>query len=186
MISIFCGEDEALKETIRDYLKNHDLNNCDYYHHEKIKLDTILKTDYTNELYFREAFENTPNNTPSRREIYNVNTHLIVDGKIQNIDVNTLTTKQDRNPNSGVINFPNDIDKKSNFRYLTPRECFLLMGFDESDFDKVVNNNFQLTNRKNNMAFKKERLHKMAGNSIVVTVLESIFRQLQEIDELYF
>ena len=82
MISIFCGEDEALKETIRDYLKNHDLNNCDYYHHEKIKLDTILKTDYTNELYFREAFENTPNNTPSRREIYNVNTHLIVDGKI--------------------------------------------------------------------------------------------------------
>ena len=28
-------------------------------------------------------------------------------------------------------------------------------------------------------------LHKMAGNSIVVTVLESIFRQLQEIDELY-
>lgn len=186
MISIFCGEDEALKKTIRDYLKNHDLNNCDYYHHEKIKLDTILKTDYTNELYFREAFENTPNNTPSRREIYNVNTHLIVDGKIQNIDVNTLTTKQDRNPNSGVINFPNDINKKSNFRYLTPRECFLLMGFDESDFDKVVNNNFQLTNRKNDLAFKKERLYKMAGNSIVVTVLESIFKQLQEIDDLFF
>ncbi|MGO5179477.1 DNA (cytosine-5-)-methyltransferase [Catenibacterium mitsuokai] len=186
MISIFCGNDEALKENVRTYLKNHDLNDFDYYHHEKINLDTILKTDYSENIYFKEAVENIPNNTPSRREIYNTNTHLVVDGKTQNIDVNTLTTKQDRNPNSGVIDFPNDIDKKSNFRYLTPRECFLLMGFDESDFDKVVNNNFQLTNRKNNMAFKKERLHKMAGNSIVVTVLESIFRQLQEIDELYF
>ena len=26
------------------------------------------------------------------------------------------------------------------------------MGFDESDFDKIVNNNFKLTNRKNNLA----------------------------------
>ena len=186
MISIFCGNDEALKENVRTYLKNHDLNDFDYYHHEKINLDTILKTDYSENIYFKEAVENIPNNTPSRREIYNTNTHLVVDGKTQNIDVNTLTTKQDRNPNSGVIDFPNDIDKKSNFRYLTPRECFLLMGFDESDFDKVVNNNFKLTNRKNNLAFKKERLYKMAGNSIVVTVLESIFKQLQEIDDLFF
>ena len=60
------------------------------------------------------------------------------------------------------------------------------MGFDESDFDKVVNNNFKLTNRKNNLAFKKEHLYKMAGNSIVVTVLESIFKQLLEIDDLFF
>jgi len=44
MISIFCGNDEALKENVRTYLKNHDLNDFDYYHHEKINLDTILKT----------------------------------------------------------------------------------------------------------------------------------------------
>ena len=31
---------------------------------------------------------------------------------------------------------------------------------------------------KNNMAFKKERLYKMAGNSIVVNVLEAIFKNL--------
>lgn len=51
-------------------------------------------------------------------------------------------------------------------RKLTPRECFRLMGFDDTDFDKAqaVNSNSQL--------------YKQAGNSIVVNVLEAIFRRL--------
>jgi DNA (cytosine-5)-methyltransferase 1 len=51
-------------------------------------------------------------------------------------------------------------------RKLTPRECWRLMGFTDEDFDKAqeVNSNTQL--------------YKQAGNSIVVPVLEGIFREL--------
>jgi len=51
-------------------------------------------------------------------------------------------------------------------RKLTPKECWRLMGFDDSDFDKAakVNSNAQL--------------YKQAGNSIVVNVLEKILENL--------
>ena len=50
-------------------------------------------------------------------------------------------------------------------RKLTPRECFRLMGFDDADFDKIK-------------GISNTQLYKMAGNSIVVNVLEGIFREL--------
>ena len=55
---------------------------------------------------------------------------------------------------------------KSQVRKLTPRECWRLMGFDDSDFDKAqaVNSDTQL--------------YKQAGNSIVVNVLEAILGNL--------
>lgn len=51
-------------------------------------------------------------------------------------------------------------------RKLTPKECWRLMGFDDSDFEKAeqVNSNTQL--------------YKQAGNSIVVNCLEGIFYEL--------
>jgi DNA (cytosine-5)-methyltransferase 1 len=51
-------------------------------------------------------------------------------------------------------------------RKLTPKECWRLMGFDDSDFEKAekVNSNSQL--------------YKQAGNSIVVNVLMSILNNL--------
>lgn len=51
-------------------------------------------------------------------------------------------------------------------RKLTPKECWRLMGFDDEDFKKAVevNSNCQL--------------YKQAGNSIVVNVLEKIFKNL--------
>lgn len=63
-------------------------------------------------------------------------------------------------------------------RKLTPKECFRLMGFDDSDVDKLITNGISNT-----------QLYKMAGNSIVVTVLENLFRQIykpvtQSIDSL--
>ena len=53
-------------------------------------------------------------------------------------------------------------------RKLTPKEYWRLMGFDDEDFNNAekVNSNTQL--------------YKQAGNSIVVNVLESIFRELFE------
>ena len=52
-------------------------------------------------------------------------------------------------------------------RKLTPKECWRLMAFTDEDFHKAesVNSNTQL--------------YKQAGNSIVVSVLEAIFRQMK-------
>lgn len=58
------------------------------------------------------------------------------------------------------------IDKHGiKIRKLTPRECWRLMGFSDEDFDKVK-------------GISNTQLYKMAGNSIVVNVLEAIFKQL--------
>lgn len=52
-------------------------------------------------------------------------------------------------------------------RKLTPRECFRLMGMNDCDIDKI-----QQTGISNSQQYK------LAGNSIVVNVLEAIFRNL--------
>ena len=58
------------------------------------------------------------------------------------------------------------IEPSLKIRKLTPKECFRLMGFSDEDFEKAeaVNSNTQL--------------YKQAGNSIVVPVLEHIFKAL--------
>lgn len=69
---------------------------------------------------------------------------------------NTITTVQK----------DNYVVKDYRIRKLTPKECWRLMGFDDSDFEKAekVNSNTQL--------------YKQAGNSIVVNVLEAILKKL--------
>ena len=53
------------------------------------------------------------------------------------------------------------------------------MGFAEHDYEKIVNNNpLYCTNKT---FFTRERLEKLAGNSLVVDVLEEIFKQIIEI-----
>lgn len=56
--------------------------------------------------------------------------------------------------------------KQYRIRKLTPRECWRLMGFSDEDFEKAaaVNSNTQL--------------YAQAGNSIVVNVLEAIFKNM--------
>jgi len=58
------------------------------------------------------------------------------------------------------------IENSFRIRKLTPKECWRLMGFSDSDFEKAeeVNSNSQL--------------YKQAGNSIVVNVLELILKKL--------
>lgn len=56
------------------------------------------------------------------------------------------------------------------------------MGFDEGQFDLLMENNFKI---KGNQPFLSTgKLVKMAGNSIVVPVLEKIFQQIVEIKEI--
>ena len=57
-------------------------------------------------------------------------------------------------------------------RKLTPRECWRLMGFTDSDFDKAQ------------AVCSDTQLYKQAGNSIVVQVLEGILKNLVEMEEV--
>ena len=59
------------------------------------------------------------------------------------------------------------VEQTFRIRKLTPRECFRLMGLKDDDIDKI-----QATGVSNTQQYK------MAGNSIVVDVLEAIFKNL--------
>lgn len=56
--------------------------------------------------------------------------------------------------------------EKLRIRKLTPNETWRLMGFDDEDFEKAQKVN------------SESQLYKQAGNSIVVNVLEAIFKEL--------
>jgi len=67
----------------------------------------------------------------------------------------------DTTTNIDNISMPRDIK----IRTLTPKECFRLMGFSDDDYEKVKD-------------MPNGQLYKMTGNSIVVNVLASIFREM--------
>ena len=68
--------------------------------------------------------------------------------------------------NQDIFKLEADEVKQYRIRKLTPRECWRLMGFSDEDFEKAaaVNSNTQL--------------YAQAGNSIVVNVLEAIFKNM--------
>jgi DNA (cytosine-5)-methyltransferase 1 len=76
----------------------------------------------------------------------------------------TITERQDRCPNAGIIRLDSP-----QYRYLTERECWRLLGFDDGDFDLMLKE-FPTKEGKRNAT-----LYALAGNSIVVDVLEAIF-----------
>lgn len=59
------------------------------------------------------------------------------------------------------------VEEKFRIRKLTPKECWRLMGFDDEDFEKAER-----------VPTSNTQLYKQAGNSIVVNVLEKIFKNL--------
>lgn len=84
--------------------------------------------------------------------------------KEQRLEINTKGTS------NTITSIPKDnyaIDTNYRVRKLTPKECFRLMGLNDDDIDKI-----QQTGISNAQQYK------MAGNSIVVNVLEAIFRNL--------
>lgn len=84
----------------------------------------------------------------------------------------TITTKQMRCPNAGVIKL-----KNGKYRYLTELECWRLMGFDDEDFYKA------LAEHPGKKGCHNGTLYKQAGNSIVVPILEEIFKVALNIKE---
>lgn len=80
--------------------------------------------------------------------------------------------KQDAAPSLRATDYkaPHCVWEKSpsyRIRKLTPRECFRLMGVTEADIDKIQRS-----------GVSQSQQYKMAGNSIVVDVLEHIFRKM--------
>jgi DNA (cytosine-5)-methyltransferase 1 len=141
-------------------------------HDALLDLEKYLRFNYNFESYYNEALEAQPNNTKSRVKIWNENPKIIDEkGNIANL-IPTITTKQDRHPNSGNIYFEGD-KAKSRFRYLTPRECFLLMGFDEYDYEKL--NSLKLDSFNKSAFLSRDIKYKLAGNSVVVPILEAVF-----------
>lgn len=77
----------------------------------------------------------------------------------------TITTRQDRCPNSGLIEY-----EPNKYRILTEKECWRLMGFSDTDFFAA-----EKANPGRSKKLKNTTLYHQAGNSIVVQVLEAIF-----------
>ena len=84
-----------------------------------------------------------------------------MNGNVYNTDLSpTLTT----NKGEGIKILQNNDYR---IRKLTPLECWRLMGFSDNDYYAAKS-----------VGISDAQLYKQAGNSIVVTVLEAIFRQL--------
>ena len=67
----------------------------------------------------------------------------------------------------GQIPMVGTMDEEIEVRRYTPKECFRLMGFDDEDADLLSASGISNT-----------QIYKMAGNSIVVNMLEHLFCQI--------
>lgn len=182
MISVLAQKKEQ-KIAVKKYFKRNNLEKMYKTNPIAMKaLEAYLRIDYSIEKYKVEADRSNPNDTKSRQKILQHNELIYKQGRIVKNVVGTLTTKQDRNPNPGIIEYPIRKIGKSIYRNLTPRECFLLMGFSEEDYDKVVE--YGPKSRGSISFYGRERLERLAGNSIVVDVLEKIFEQIIDIKRI--
>lgn len=191
MISVYVGDDIERWNLVQKYFAEKSDPAAvvsDYResrHFTQYSVPQLLRINYDNKKIFDEAVACTPNDTVSRRKIWDENPQIVLeDGTINpRIDaVRTITTKQDRNPNSGNLYFDSGIEGRSKFRYLTPRECLLFMGFTDEDFRQLKNNNFDF--HQGDAIFARDKVIRMAGNSIPVKLLEGVFYQVLQIDEM--
>ena len=121
----------------------------------------FLRLDYKNKHYKEEADIAQLNATPSRKVMWNIN------GKAAgaNTIVRTITCNMDRTHTAALFKYTGILG--DTFRRLTIREAFLFMGFTEEEYE-----------RSKPLEFSYRRMNKLIGNSIVVNVLQEIFRAI--------
>ena len=188
MISVYAGDDAITRDAANKYFlfRKSDDFVADYKlsdTYKDIPIDSLFRIDYNDPKLLEEAIDCTPNDTESRRKIWEENPQLVLKGNVINREydyIRTITTKQDRNPNSGNLYFESGIDGKGKFRYLTPRECMLFMGFTDEDYENIVKNNPEI--KKGTPLFSRDAIIRMAGNSIPVKMLEGVFWQIIILD----
>ncbi|MEE1071433.1 MAG: DNA cytosine methyltransferase [Cellulosilyticum sp.] len=142
------------------------------------KLQDVLEGKVPEEYYLSDYFKEQVRNTKYRKSLYVENTNKLLDGYFDDFKVMdyrydeglrirknglcpTLTTRGKQSI-SGVPIFY----QGKTLRFITPRECWRLMGFEDQDFDKASQVN------------SLSQLYKQAGNSIAVNVLMAIFKEL--------
>lgn len=93
--------------------------------------------------------------------------------KTQAIDIYNKSTNEIMHTLKANINSANMTAVTQNLaiRKLTPKECWRLMGFSDTDFEKAKDS-----------PMSDSQLYKQAGNSIVVNVLMAIFGELYKVD----
>lgn len=162
-ISILNGEDfvfpkkQILKAKLSDFL---DKNIEEKYYINSLKMEQILFDDK----YIGNCLKIKNATKKGHLLAYpgdgiNISSRIRYQrGNVQPQSIQTITTS---GGNERAILLENLKIKK-----LSPRECWRLMGFDDEDFEKVskINSNTSL--------------YKQAGNSIVVNILEAIFKEL--------
>lgn len=144
----------------------------------KLKLKDMLENNASNDYYLTDYFLNQIRNTQYKKDLYIENTNKLLDGYYNDFKIMdyrydeglrirknnlcpTLTTRGKQSISGVPIIYNNKI-----LRFITEKECWRLMGFDDECFEKAekVNSNTQL--------------YKQAGNSIVVNVLMAILKEL--------
>lgn len=130
-------------------------------HNYDYKLSDFVHSAQGNPKYQREYDIAQLNDTESRREMWDIN------GKEwrEDLVVHTITCNMDRS-NTSVM-FKYNGPRGNTFRLLTIREAFLLMGFSNEEYDKAAK-----------LGLSYRQMNKLIGNSIVVNVLEEVFRFL--------
>lgn len=155
-------------------------NRNNYIRNQKFKPHNINKSNYSYTITTRQGSVATdnyilvPEKTLKGYSVANIGDGIYLDNPHQKngtVQKNMIPTIRSNFHSLGVI-----INKKYgrimdngevNFiRRITPKESFRLMGFSDDDFYKC-----RLVN-------SESQLYKQAGNSIVVKVLEEIFKQL--------
>lgn len=128
---------------------------------QKSKIKDYLKLDYENPIYRQEADEAQLPRTESREIMWNINKR-----DLNNLSYfNTITCNMDRQNNAGMVSYNGP--KGDSYRLLTTREAYLMMGFSEEDYENVKE-----------LGFSYRKMIKLAGNSIIVPILEAIFKEL--------
>ena len=192
MMSVFVGNNETLKKEIKPFFDSWGLDEMkilsDYRKSEfysPVTITQLLRLPAVrNSKLWEEALDCTPNDTVSRRKIWEENPKIVDErGCITSEEfIRTITTKQDRHPNSGNVYFDSGVEGRGKFRYLTPRECLLFMGFTDEDYERLQTNNPD--QRVNSKLFPRDKIIRMAGNSIPVKMLEGFFYQLYKTEPI--
>ena len=133
----------------------------------KIKMKDLLEDHvpekyYLSEKYLKSFSDMTSSSWQENNFVVNINpSGRGMNGNVYGTNLSpTLTT----NKGEGIKILQNEDYR---IRKLTPLECWRLMGFSDNDYYAAKS-----------IGTSNAQLYKQAGNSIVVTVLEAIFRQL--------
>ena len=111
----------------------------------------------TNERFFRQAIE-----TANKNECENGDTINAFNKTVDKTGISPTITTRPEGFKTAILPIQN-----YRIRKLTPKECWRLMGFSDKDFYAAQS-----------AGVSNSQLYKQAGNSIVVNVLEEIFKKL--------